>query len=254
MGVDDIDFVQGDTDLVSHGQGTFGSRSTQLGGSAIHDAAGVVVDEARRVAADLLEADVSDVVLDSEAGGFHVVGSPSVTRTWAEVAAAADKGALDAESRENRLCSYPFGTHLAVVEVDVETGHVRLDRMVTCDDAGRIINPVIVEGQRHGGIAQGVAQALMEEVSYDADGNPQTANFADYGIISMAELPSFELVPLETPTPNNPLGVKGIGESGAIGSTPAVQSAVLDAISQFGVTHLDVPLTPQKVWAAIHGS
>ena len=113
---------------------------------------------------------------------------------------------------------------------------------------------MIVEGQRHGGIAQGVAQALMEEVSYDADGNPQTANFADYGIISMAELPSFELVPLETPTPNNPLGVKGIGESGAIGSTPAVQSAVLDAISQFGVTHLDVPLTPQKVWAAIHGS
>ena len=170
------------------------------------------------------------------------------------MAAAADKGALDAESQENRLCSYPFGTHLAVVEVDVETGHVRLDRMVTCDDAGRIINPMIVEGQRHGGIAQGVAQALMEEVSYDADGNPQTANFAGYGIISMAELPSFELVPLETPTPNNPLGVKGIGESGAIGSTPAVQSAVLDAISQFGVTHLDVPLTPQKVWAAIHGS
>ena len=254
MEVDDIDFVQGDTDLVPHGQGTFGSRSTQLGGSAIHDAAGVVVDEARRVAADLLEADVSDVVLDSEAGGFHVVGSPSVTRSWAEVAAAAGKGVLDAESQETRLCSYPFGTHVAVVEVDVETGHVRLDRMITCDDAGRIINPVIVEGQRHGGIAQGVAQALMEEVSYDADGNPQTTNFADYGIISMAELPSFELVPLETPTPNNPLGVKGIGESGAIGSTPAVQSAVLDAVAHLGVTHIDVPLTPRKVWAAIQGA
>ena len=110
---------------------------------------------------------------------------------------------------------------------------------------------MIVEGQRHGGIAQGVAQALLEEVSFDADGNPQATNFADYGIISMAELPSFELVPLETPTPCNPLGVKGIGESGAIGSTPAVQNAVVDALSHLGVTHLDVPLTPRKVWAAI---
>jgi carbon-monoxide dehydrogenase large subunit len=123
--------------------------------------------------------------------------------------------------------------------------------MITCDDAGRIINPLIVEGQRHGGIAQGVAQALYEEVVYDADGNLQTANFADYGFISAAELPSFELVPLETPTPNNPLGVKGIGESGAIGSTPAVQSAVIDALRPLGVTHIDVPLSPEKVWSAL---
>ncbi len=124
--------------------------------------------------------------------------------------------------------------------------------MITCDDAGRIINPMIVEGQRHGGIAQGVAQALYEEMIYDSDGNLQTTNFADYGFISMAELPSFELVPMETPSPNNPLGVKGIGESGAIGSTPAVQSAVLDGLSYLGIKHLDVPLTPEKIWSAIN--
>ncbi|MEC8999131.1 MAG: xanthine dehydrogenase family protein molybdopterin-binding subunit [Actinomycetota bacterium] len=248
---DDVELVQGDTDEVEYGGGTFASKSTQLGGSAVHDAAGAVVDEARRVAAELLEAGVDDVVLDTDTGLFHVAGSPSVTRTWADVAASADDGVLAAESKERRGCTYPFGTHVAVVEVDVETGYVRLDRHVTCDDAGVIVNPMIVEGQRHGGIAQGVAQALLEEVSYDADGNPQTTNFADYGIVSMAELPSFELVPLETPTPCNPLGAKGIGESGAIGSTPAVQNAVVDALSHLGVDHLDIPLTPQKVWAAI---
>ena len=123
--------------------------------------------------------------------------------------------------------------------------------MITCDDAGTIINPMIVEGQRHGGIAQGVAQALTEEVAYDSDGNPQSANFADYGIISMAELPSFELVPLETPTPNNPLGCKGIGESGAIGSTPAVANAVVDGLSHLGIRNIDLPLSSRRVWESI---
>jgi carbon-monoxide dehydrogenase large subunit len=143
---------------------------------------------------------------------------------------------------------------VAVVEVDTETGRTVLQRIVTCDDAGRILNPLIVEGQRHGGIAQGVAQALFEEVVFDADGNPQTANFADYAFVSAAELPSFELVTMETDTPANPLGAKGIGESGAIGSTPAVQSAVIDALSPFGVDHLDMPLTSEKVWRAIQGA
>ncbi len=251
MDLSEIEFIQGDTDKVADGVGTYGSRSTQLGGSAVHDAAGVVVDKALRIAADLLEAAVDDVMLDTDTGQFHVVGSPTVSRTWAEIATASNEGELEAESKENRKCTYPFGAHVAVVEVDIETGHVRLQRIVTCDDAGVIINPMIVEGQRHGGIAQGVAQALMEEIAYDCDGNPLTTNFADYGIISMAELPSFELASLETPTPNNPLGVKGIGESGSIGSTPAVQSAVLDALSPWGIRHLDVPLTPLKVWSAI---
>jgi carbon-monoxide dehydrogenase large subunit len=141
-----------------------------------------------------------------------------------------------------------------VVEVDTETGRVQLRSIVTCDDAGRIVNPMIVEGQRHGGIAQGVAQALMEEVRYDDDGNPVTSNFADYAVISAAELPSFELVAMETPTSVNPLGAKGIGESGTIGSTPAVQSAVVDALSPFGVRHLDMPATPERVWRAIRDS
>jgi carbon-monoxide dehydrogenase large subunit len=149
--------------------------------------------------------------------------------------------------------TFPFGAHVAVVEVDTETGRTRLRRIVTCDDAGRILNPLLVEGQRHGGIAQGVAQALYEEVRYDEDGNPQTANLADYAFVSAAELPSFDLVPMETPSPVNPLGAKGIGESGCIGSTPAVQSAVLDALTPFGVTHLDMPLGAERVWRAING-
>ncbi len=247
MSVDDVVIVQGDTDLVPRGQGTNASRSTQIGGSAVYEAANVVVDKARHLAADLLEASVDDVVLDADSGTFHVAGTPAVSRSWADIAAAAD-GPLDAETDFNGGCTFPFGAHVAVVEVDADTGQVTVERMVTCDDSGNLINPMVVEGQRHGGIAQGVAQALLEEVRYDEDGNPVTSNFLDYGIISMAELPSFELVTLETPTPENPLGVKGIGESGAIGSTPAVQSAVVDAVKHLGVRHIDIPCTPEKVW------
>ncbi len=251
MSIDDVEVIQGDTDLVKQGSGTMGSRSTQIGGSAVHTAAIDVVAAAKQVAANLLEASVDDIELDKVAGAFHVKGTPAVAKTWADVAAAAGTDVLSAESDFKANCSYPFGAHVAVVEVDTDTGKVELVRMITCDDSGTLINPMIVEGQRHGGIAQGAAQALLEEVVYDADGNPVTANFADYGIISMAELPSFELVPLETPTPNNPLGAKGIGESGAIGATPAVQSAVVDALSHYGIRHIDIPTTPEKVWAAI---
>ena len=147
--------------------------------------------------------------------------------------------------------TFPFGSHVAVVEVDTETGKVTVERIWAVDDAGPVLNPLLCEGQRHGGIAQGIAQALYEEIRYDEDGNPQTANFADYGIVSAAELPSFELVPMETPTWVNPIGAKGIGESGTIGSTPAVQSAVCDALSHLGIRHVDIPCTPEKVWRAI---
>jgi len=139
-----------------------------------------------------------------------------------------------------------------VVEVDTETGKATLVRHVTVDDAGRILNPVLAEGQRHGGIAQGVAQALLEEVRYDPDGNPLTSTLVDYAAITATELPSFELVASETPTPINPLGAKGIGEAGTIGSTPAVLNAVIDAVSYLGVRHIDMPATPEKVWAAIN--
>ncbi|HKY76850.1 MAG TPA: molybdopterin cofactor-binding domain-containing protein, partial [Acidimicrobiia bacterium] len=147
--------------------------------------------------------------------------------------------------------SFPSGAHVAVVEVDTETGKVTLQRMIAVDDAGRILNPLLAEGQRHGGIAQGAAQALLEEVAFDADGNPVTSNLADYAIPSAAELPSFEVSNTQTDSPRNPLGAKGIGESGTVGSTPAVQSAVVDAVAHLGVRHIDMPLTPERVWRAI---
>jgi carbon-monoxide dehydrogenase large subunit len=251
--MDRISLVQGDTAVVPKGGGTNASKSLQAGGSAVYLAAGSVVDKAREIAAELLEAAPSDVVLDKAVGAFHVQGSPAVHKTWSEVVAAAG-GQLDAETDAMAGSSFPFGTHLVVVEVDTETGEVEVQRVVTCDDAGRILNPILVEGQRHGGIAQGLAQSLLEEVRYDEDGNPLTGNFADYGVISAAELPSYELLPLETPTPNNPLGAKGIGESGAIGATPALQSAVCDALAPLGIRHVDIPASSQRVWKAIQAA
>jgi carbon-monoxide dehydrogenase large subunit len=247
-----ITVVHGDTDLVPDGTGTFGSRTLQMGGTAVLQVAGVVVDQARALAADLLEAAVDDVVLDPARGVFHVAGVPSLGRSWAEVVSSSGAVALSADANEGAPSpTFPFGAHVAVVDVDTETGLVRLRRLVACDDAGRILNPLLADGQRHGGIAQGTAQALYEEIRYDADGNPQTTNLMDYGFVSAAELPSFELVGLETPTWVNPLGAKGIGESGTIGSTPAVQSAVCDALLHLGVRHVDIPCTPERVWAAI---
>ena len=252
---DRITVVHGDTDMVPKGVGTFGSRSLQLGGAAVQKASKSVVALAREIAANLLEANVDDVMLDVDRGVFHVSGTPMVSRTWSEVATeAADTGGLAAAEDFASTPTFPFGAHVAVVEVDTDTGETTLVRMITCDDSGTLVNPLLVEGQRHGGIAQGVAQALLEEIRYDENGNPITSNFADYGIISMAELPSFELVTMETPTPMNPLGAKGIGESGAIGSTPALQSAVCDALAHLGVKHIDIPVTPEKVWRAIQNA
>ena len=164
---------------------------------------------------------------------------------------AGDAGLAAASDFSQPSGTFPFGAHVAVVEVDTETGQVTLQRFVAVDDAGTMINPLIVEGQRHGGIAQGVAQALCEEFVYDADGNPLTTNLADFTFISACELPSFELVPMETPTPMNPLGAKGIGEAGTIGATPAVQNAVVDALAHLGVRHIDMPCTPERVWTAM---
>jgi carbon-monoxide dehydrogenase large subunit len=253
--MDKITLVQGDTARVPKGTGTNASKSLQAGGSAVFVSAGKVVDRARTIAAELLEASADDVVLDKVAGRFHVQGTPAKALGWAEIAAHAGAEGLSATTDDVQAgSSFPFGAHVVVVELDTETGEVEVLRVVTCDDCGTILNPNLVEGQRHGGIAQGLAQALLEEVRYDADGNPITGNFADYAIVSAAELPSYELIPLETPTPNNPLGAKGIGESGAIGATPALQNAVCDALAHFGVRHIDIPATPEKVWAAISGN
>lgn len=249
-----IEFRFGDTDDIIRGGGTGGSRSLQVGGSAVKLATDAVIEKAKQRAADLLEAAVEDVVIDTVRGGFHVVGSPAPMRTWSELMVGID-APIEAEvDYVPEGATFPFGTHVCVVEVDIETGAVGVMRHIACDDAGTIINPLIVDGQVHGGIAQGVAQALLEVVAYDPDGNPITSNLADYGIISAAELPSFERVPMETPTPRNPLGAKGIGEAGTIGATPAVHNAVIDAVSHLGVTHIDMPCTSINVWNAIQSA
>jgi carbon-monoxide dehydrogenase large subunit len=258
--MDKIDVIWGNTDLVPQGSGTSGSRSLQQGGNAVFLAAGDLVDKARKLAAKLLEADEADVVLDKDQGAFHVSGTPALSKSWGELAAAAQAdadlpdGLAHGEFYAVPGATFPFGCHVAVVEVDTETGQVRHLRHVACDDAGKVLNPMLLEGQIHGGVAQGTAQALLEEVSYDSDGNPKTANLADYAFISAAELPSVEVIHMETPTFINAIGAKGIGESGTIGSTPAVQSAVIDAVTHLGVRHIDMPCTAQRVWQAINAA
>jgi carbon-monoxide dehydrogenase large subunit len=178
-----------------------------------------------------------------------VAGAPAIAKSWLDVAA--DEPLTGEAAFEAAGSTFPFGTNIAVVEVDTETGHVDVVRYIACDDAGELLNPLIVEGQIHGGLAMGIAQALMEHVAFDAGGNPLTSTFTDYAAVSAPELPSFELVESVTPTPMNELGAKGIGESGTIGSTPAVVNAVVDALSHLGVRHLDMPMTPRHVWETL---
>ena len=247
--VERITVSYGDTDLIPDGVGTFGSRSLQQGGTAVRQATQELVELARQRVAELLEANPDDVVLDKDRAALHVAGSPDTAVTLAELA-----GTEPLQVRSVFTASgptFPFGAHLAVVEVDVQTGKARLRRLVALDDAGTILNPLLAEGQRHGGYAQGAAQALMEEVRYDADGNPETSTLATYPFLSATEVPSFELVEMATPTPYNSLGAKGVGEAGTIGSTPAIHNAVIDAISHLGVRHLDMPTAPQTVYRAI---
>ncbi|MBQ90273.1 MAG: carbon monoxide dehydrogenase [Acidimicrobiaceae bacterium] len=254
---DRIEVRHGDTDEVPRGGGTGGSRSLQAGGVAVHQASEAVVEEAKRVVAGMLEANPADIVLDVEAGEFSVAGSPSVRTGWSEVAAevAEDGGTLGAEEDfQPPDATYPFGVHASILEVDPETGRVTLLRHVACDDAGVLVNPTIVDGQVHGGVVGGIAQALMEEFRYDADGVPVTGNFLDYGIVSAAEMPPIERIEMETPTPRNPLGVKGVGESGTIGSMPAVQNALVDALAHLGVRHVDIPFSPQRIWRTIRAA
>jgi len=250
--VEAIDVKWGDTDLIPEGGGTGGSRSLQQGGAAVQQASRDLLDVARQRAADELEANPADLVFDTGNSSFAVAGDPDAAVPLARLA-----------ERERLFVravftapgpTFPFGAHVAVAEVDTETGKAVLRRVVTVDDAGTVINPLLAEGQRHGGIAQGAAQAMLEEVVYDADGNPLTASFADYSFVSATEVPSFELAEMETPTSYNPLGAKGIGEAGTIGSTPAVQNAIIDALAHLGVRHIDMPATPQRVWEALRSA
>jgi carbon-monoxide dehydrogenase large subunit len=255
-----IRLVQSDTATVPHGAGTMGSRSLQTAGNAVMAASKEVLVRVQQIAGHLMEASPDDIVTGED--GAHVAGVPGRTLTWEEIAAASrDKDRLPEGLEPGPLrhegdfdgtnSTFPFGTHISVVDVDTETGQVTMRRHIAVDDCGRILNPLLVRGQQHGGIAQGVAQALFEWVQYDEDGNPLTSNLMDYTMPAASELSSFEVSNTETPSPRNPLGAKGIGESGTIGSTPAVQNAVVDALSQFGITHIDMPCTPERVWRAI---
>ena len=246
-----VDVVSGDTDLVPRGGMTVGSRSVQIAGVALAQASRQIIERGRQLAANQLEANPDDIRFDADAAAFHVVGTPARSLGWAELAAATPDALFAVGDFTASMPTFPFGAHLAVVEVDLDTGKADLIRLVAVDDAGRILSPVMAEGQVHGGIAQGVGQALMEAVVYDADGNPLTTNFADYQIISAAELPSYEVLHMETPTFVNELGAKGVGESGTIGSIPAVYNAVIDALAHLGVRHIDMPITPEKVWKAL---
>ena len=266
MGVsmDQVTLVQSDTALIPKGAGTMGSRSLQTAGSAVYHSSEAVIDKARQLAANLLEANADDIVVGD--GGLQVAGTPARLVSWGDLARAAkdpthasgidglDDGLRAEVDFDAGSSSFPFGTHVAVVEVDTETGRVELLRHVAVDDCGRILNPLLVRGQQHGGIAQGIAQAMYEWVQYDADGNPVTGNLMDYAIPSAAEFPSFETFNTETPTHLNPLGAKGIGESGTIGSTPAVHNAVIDAVSHLGIEHIDMPLSAERVWRAINAA
>ncbi len=249
--MDRIVVVQSDTNRVRRGDGTYGSRSMQLGGSAVRGACIALVNKAREEAARRLEAGVEDIQRTAD-GGFGVRGVPSASLSWADLAAEAMLIAEDEFEQDGQ--TFPFGCHIAVVEVDIETGEARLIRHVAVDDCGTILNPALVEGQVHGGVAQGAAQALYEEFVYDADGIPLTTSLVDYAIPTIGEIPFIETLHMETPSPLNPLGVKGVGESGTIGSTPAVQNAVIDAVSHLGVRHIDMPLHPMRVWEAIRAA
>jgi aerobic carbon-monoxide dehydrogenase large subunit len=250
--IDKITVKWGDTDLIPEGGGTGGSRSLQLGGAAVQQASRELLDVARDRAAETLEASPADLEFDIGTSSFSVKGDPDVSVPLSSLAQTERLFVRSVFTQPG--ATFPFGTHVAVVEVDTETGKVFFRRIVTVDDAGTVMNPLLAEGQRHGGIAQGAAQAFLEEVVYDEDGNPLTATFADYPFLSATEVPSFELVNMETPTSYNPLGAKGIGEAGSIGSTPAVQNAVIDAVAHLGVTHIDMPTSSQRVWRAINAA
>jgi carbon-monoxide dehydrogenase large subunit len=259
--LEDIVVLHGDTAVVPRGIGTYGSRSAPVGGAAVLESSVSVREGAKEIAAHLLEAAAPDIALED--GRFHVVGVPARSVAWKEVAAFGNSEKAPEPLRKKLTVetdfrpkgdTYPFGAHVAVVEIDVETGEIRILRFLTVDDCGRVINPLLVEGQIHGGIAQGIGQALFESAFHDEQGNLVTGNLMEYAVPRAASLPSFECHRTETPTPLNPLGAKGVGEAATIGSTPAVVNAVVDALAGKGVRHIDTPMTPEKIWKLLRAT
>jgi carbon-monoxide dehydrogenase large subunit len=263
VAIGDVIVQHSDTLGTPFGYGSYGSRSAAVGAVAVYNSLQRIKEKAKQIGAHLLEANPADVVYED--GKVHVRGAPDQAKTIQDIAGAAalaynlppgiEPFLDDTAYYDPPSCTFPFGTHVCLVEVDPDTGHVQVKRYIAVDDVGRVINPMIVDGQIHGGIAQGVAQALWEGAVYDENGQLLTGSLLDYALPKAHFLPSFEMDRTETPTPVNPLGVKGVGETGSIASTPAVVNAVLDALRAAGVSirHLDMPLTPEKVWQAMHG-
>ncbi len=260
----DVTVVFGDTKVIERGDGTGGSRSLQIGGGAVRQASQMVVVRGKHIAAAHLEASVDDIVV-LDGGLVGVKGVPDTGLTWSQLVQLSqeevhmsdsdDEGGLIEETVfQQGAATYPFGTHVSVVEVDTETGSVAMLRHIAVDDAGNILNRYLMDGQVHGGIAQGAGQALFEQVQYDDWANPLTGNLVSYLIPMSVNMPSFEVAHTQTPTPHNEMGVKGIGEAATIGSTPAIHNAVIDAVSHLGVEHIDMPLTASKVWTAVNGA
>jgi carbon-monoxide dehydrogenase large subunit len=259
---EDVEVFHGDTQIVPFGTGTFGSRSAAVGGTAVYLSVQKVREKARAIAAHLLEAPPEKVTWDGTR--FVVQGDPNRAKTLGEVAGAAhlatplppeiEPGLEASTVFDPSNFTWPFGTHVAVVEVDPETGKVQFERYVAVDDCGNVINPLLVDGQVHGGIAQGIGQALYEQAVYDEHGQLLTGSLMDYAVPKAEDLPSYETDRTVTPSPVNPMGVKGVGEAGTIAATPAVVNAVLDALSPLGIRELDMPLTTEKIWRAIRGA
>jgi carbon-monoxide dehydrogenase large subunit len=254
----DISVEEGDTDTAPYGLGTYASRSTPTAGAAAAMACRKIKDKAQKIAAHLLEAAEED--LEWEVGKFSVKGVPDKSVTIQDIAFAAytnhpqglEAGLEATHYYDPPNMTYPFGSYIAVVYIDSDTGVVKVRRFVAVDDCGNIINPMIVEGQIHGGLTQGLAPALFEEISYDDEGNITGGSFMEYLVPTAVETPHWETAKTVTPSPHHPLGAKGVGESPTVGAPPAIANAVVDALSHLGVKHLDIPITPEKIWRAIH--
>ena len=262
VGVDNVEVVHGDTDRIPFGMGTYGSRSASVGGSAIVKALDKIIDKGKKIAAHLLEASVGDI--EFKDGSYRVAGTDRA-KAFGEIAFAAyvphnypidtvEPGLEESAFYDPKNFTFPGGTHLVEGEIDPETGVVEVAEVAIADDVGVIINPMIVDGQAHGGLAQGIGQALFEELRYDSEGQLMNASYMDYVMPRAADLPNFKVGNHVTACTHNPIGVKGVGEVGAIGVPPAVINAVLDALAPLGVTDISMPATPEKVWRAINAA
>jgi carbon-monoxide dehydrogenase large subunit len=260
IGMDDVFVQHGDTARIPYGIGTFGSRATAVGGTAIYNATQDLKHKLAKIAGHILQVAPEDIVFEN---GKLIAKAADKSMTFGEVVTHAyiarklpsgmEPGLEATRFFEPSNFTFPFGTHVCVVEIDSETGEPKITKYVAVDDCGNVINPLLVEGQVHGGIVQGVAQALYEEVVYDENGQLLTGSLMDYALPRAQDLPQFELERTVTPSPVNPMGVKGVGEAGTIGSTPAVVNAIVDALAPYGVTHVDMPVRPEKIWKILQG-